>query len=291
MYAVAHGYDGEILDVGISIETLDLKPNEIKEFNMYIDPIFAGKVAYFSCFAPSDPLVVNLTTTRYNEPFEIYAEGFWMYNPIFDEDNNILYVNATNNSLLSDIKIPMRIQVSSLEEKFKVYLDYKPVDVFQSIEEDGMSWHVIFNYPARTYIHDIRITGFAEPEYRYIKLDTNNTRIIAQLPINIIPMEDSSIKLAFYNLTSYRLLQDLNYNIQFSSDNETILDLDRTAINGIDIIKHRFEEEGVIEMHINILGEEKSTSLVVVPEFPIAILIITVSMTIAIILRYKSLMH
>ncbi len=291
IYAVAHDYNGDMLDVGISLETLDLKPNEIKEFNMYIDPKFAGKVAYYSCFAPSDPLVINLTTTRYGEQFEVYAEGpLWFYNPRFDETNNILYINATNNSFLFSAPTSLRVQLSSPDEKLQVYMDNKPIDTFQSMEQDGMSWHISFDYPARSFIKDIRIVGFEEPQYKYIKFDANNTIVTAQLPREIIPMEESSIKLAFYNKTDNTLIKDQNYSIKLFKD-DLILELNRTAINGIDTINYTFEDEGVIDMEINIPEEDLTTQLVVVPEFPVSILIITVSMMLVIIMRYNPLRH
>lgn len=293
MYAVAHGSEGELLDVAMSIETLDLKPNEIKEFTMYIDPIFAGKVAYFSCFAPSDPLIMNLTTTRYNEQFEVYAEGYiWLYNPKFDEDNNILYINSTNNSVPLPFRISLMLPLSSLDERFKVYLNDKQTDAFQSMDQDGMRWHLSFDYPPITYIHEIKITGFAEPNYKYIKLDTNNTRVIAQIPREIMPMEESEIRLAFYNLTNYELMKDIDYNIKLIHNNDVILDLDRIAINGIDTITYTFEDEGVIDMQIKMLGEERQIEIVVVPEFPTSVFIITISMiSMLIILRHKLYLH
>lgn len=297
LYAVAHSKDGELLDVGISIETLDLKPNEIKNFTMYIDPIFTGKAVSFSCFGPSEPLVINLTTTRNNKPFEIYAQSIlWLYNPEF-EDNNILYLNATNNSAQLPIRVPLTLPLSSMNEKFKVFLDDNEVDAFQTLAEDEMHWHLSFDYPAVSYIKEIKVTGFAEPEYKYIKFTTgNNITVITQLPKEIIPMEESKIKLAFTNSTTAQIIRDINYNIRLIKDNEILLDENRNAINGKDTLSYIFDDGGRVDLKINILNEDlKSkieTSIVVVPEFPFSILIITISMlSMIVMLRYKYLMY
>lgn len=283
MYAVAHAPNGTLLDVAMSNVIDELKPRESKEFVMYIDPIFKGKVGYYSCFGPSDPLVMNLTVTRYNEPFEVFAQGYiWLSEPVFDEDENVLYLNATNNSMPIAYRMSLRIQLSSMDEQLQVYLGDKEADTFQSMEEDGMTWHVSFDYPARSFYPEISIKGFKEPEYKYLKLKTSNENVIValQIPREVKVNEFNAIKLAFYDTITYDRLRDVDYKIMI--DDEVY---ERNARLGMDTIMHRFSKD-VFDIKVDILDArlkgsddsiKASTEIVTVPEFPISIIIISLA--------------
>ena len=133
--------------------------------------------------------------------------------------------------------------------------------------------------------------------------DNNKVKNIAQLPKDgIFPQQDSEIRLTFFTANTNSLLRDVRYNIKFfDSDGNLLLDSTRYTPEGIDVITHRFNEEGMVTMQVNIIGVGFSiqridtsvagvaeASISVVPEFPIAILIISIAMISAIIIARKN---
>lgn len=287
VYAGAHAINGSWLDTSISQEIIEeLRPGESKPFTLYIDPIFKGQVGYYSCFAPSDPYVMNLTTTRNDEKFEVYAiSDVWFYNPKFDEETNTLHLEAASNSLPLPIKVKFRVPVSSLDEKFQVYLDGDVKDVYQSIDEDGMTWHLTFDYPPTSFVKDIRILGFKDMHYKYVTLKPNNsTKVILQIPREIHANEPSTLRLAFYN-TNDTLMKNISYNIKILENGKLELDLNRVTLTGVDVINYTFNNNGNFDVNLDINGMISKTSIVVIPEFPFSLLIISLSMLMIVIYK------
>ncbi|MEM2855651.1 MAG: hypothetical protein QW416_00905 [Candidatus Nitrosocaldaceae archaeon] len=290
IYAGAHALDGSWLDTSISHEIInELKPGESKPFTLYIDPIFYGQVGYYSCFGPSDPFVLNLTTTRNNEKFEVYSESvMWLYNQRFDEDSNTLYINASSNSTPLPMRINLRVPISSMNEKLQAYIGGNNTYTFQSMDEDGMSWHLTFEYPPLSIIHYIEIKGFDEQQFKYRSIDIDNsTRATIRMPSNMMISQPNNITLVFYNKTNDKLLKDIQYNIKLIQDNTILLDEDRDTINGIDVINYVFDREGIVNVEITINGNKTSTNIIVVPEFGASMLIMVSSVLVTLLIRYK----
>lgn len=284
LYAGAHALDGSWLDTSISEIIDELKPGESKPFTLYIDPIFYGQAGYYSCFAPSDPFVLNLTTTRNNIPFEVYSESvMWLYNSRFD--NNILYINSSSNSTPLPMLINIRLPISSMNEQLRVYMNNQSISTFQRMDEDTITWHLTFEYPALAIIDYVEIRGFEEMNYKYTKLDINDTRVIIQTPNNIM-LGNNDIKLVFYNKTNDKLIRNINYNIQLIQDNNIILDENRETVNGIDIITYNFNKEGDVKINVKINDKEGFTTISVIPEFSISIIVITLSIVSMLVIRY-----
>ncbi len=127
--------------------------------------------------------------------------------------------------------------------------------------------------------------------------DNGKVKVIAQWPEEgIFPQQESEIRLTFFNADTTSLLRDIRYNIKFFDENgDVILEQDRYTPEGIDVIRHTFDREGMVTMQVNIIGTGFSvqridtsvagtaeTSIAVVPEFPVAVLIIGIGMIAAI---------
>ncbi|MEM4237536.1 MAG: hypothetical protein QW050_00935, partial [Candidatus Nitrosocaldaceae archaeon] len=121
-------------------------------------------------------------------------------------------------------------------------------------------------------------------------------KVIATLPAQgVFPQQESEITLTFFNMDN-SLLRDIRYNVKFFDENNNmIFETDRYTPEGIDVIKHTFEKEGMVTMQINVIGSGFSmqkidtsiagtaeTSISVVPEFPVAVVIISIGMIAAI---------
>ena len=133
--------------------------------------------------------------------------------------------------------------------------------------------------------------------------DNGKVNIIAQIPEEgIFPQQESEIRLTFFNADTTSLLRDVRYNLKiFDDQGNVILEQDRYTPEGIDVIRHTFDKEGMITLQVNIIGTGFSvqrvdtsvagtaeTSLTVVPEFPLAILVISIAMIGAIIAMRKN---
>ncbi|MEM2856448.1 MAG: hypothetical protein QW416_05030 [Candidatus Nitrosocaldaceae archaeon] len=127
-------------------------------------------------------------------------------------------------------------------------------------------------------------------------IDNGKVKVIATLPAQgVFPQQESEITLTFFNMDN-SLLRDIRYNVKFFDENNNmIFETDRYTPEGIDVIKHTFEKEGMVTMQINVIGSGFSmqkidtsiagtaeTSISVVPEFPVAVVIISIGMIAAI---------
>lgn len=132
--------------------------------------------------------------------------------------------------------------------------------------------------------------------------DNGKVKVIAQMPEQgIFPQQESEIRLTFFKADN-SLLRDIRYNIKFFDENgNVLLEQDRYTPEGIDVIRHTFDKEGMVTMQVNIIGTGFSvqridtsiagtaeTSISVVPEFPVAILIISIGMITAILMLRRS---
>ncbi len=148
----------------------------------------------------------------------------------------------------------------------------------------------------RFRLEKVESTG-GEFESVVLTTDNNNAKIIAQWPKQgIFPQQESEIRLSFFT-PSNAIIRDVYYTIRFlDEDGNIILEQDRYAPEGIDVIKHTFDREGIVTMQVNIKGTgpmqklntniagNTETSISVVPEFPIAILVISIAMVSAIVM-------
>ncbi len=161
--ALIHGMNGELLDVGQNTEMISkLEPGEIREFSMYPDPSIISPIQYYSCFALGDETIINVTTTRSGEKFDYrYDSGNWFSYAEFNEKGNELSMHASNSWPI-DLFASFEFPVYSINEKFQVFLNEKPVDFIQSIDKMG-NWHVAFIMGPREN-GKLVITGFEEKD-------------------------------------------------------------------------------------------------------------------------------
>lgn len=161
LFALAHGFDHKVLDVGKNIMPIDnLKPGELRNFTMYPDPSFISMVQYYSCFAPNDGSVIPVSSIRNGEKFFFrYDSGSWYAYAEFNDAGTELTMRTQNSypiSTYTNFEFP----VFSNDEKFNVTLNDQKIDFIQSIDEMG-NWHVAFEVKP----HDagtLKITGFAK---------------------------------------------------------------------------------------------------------------------------------
>lgn len=158
--AVIHGNADAVLDVGRSLERIDMEPGEVSEFSMYPDPAVSGEVTYYSCFAVTDSFVRPVYTERNGERFYFRYESGAAYSfPQFDEGGTELRMRASNSFPL-ETYASFEFPVLADGESFSVYVNDAPKESVQSLDEWG-NWHVSFSVePFES--GEILITGFAE---------------------------------------------------------------------------------------------------------------------------------
>ncbi len=159
VFAIIHGFE-RILDMGQNMEMMEkMEPGEIRNFSMYPDPSITEEVYYYSCFAPSDVSVIQLSTIRNGEKFYFrYDSGSWYYDAKFNEEGTELSLKTYFTFQLETYASFEFARYDS--EKYNVYLNGEPKPFIQSIDEYG-NWHVSFGVEPRE-TGDLLITGFAE---------------------------------------------------------------------------------------------------------------------------------
>jgi hypothetical protein len=172
VYATIHGDKNVFLDVGKNIEVIDkIEPGQIIEFTMYPDPLFADDVNYYSCFAIGDETIVPLYALRNGERFDFRYDSTASFTVVgFDETGTKLYIDGINS-----FKVPTFVNFefpkTSDNEKFDVFVNEKPVEFIQSMDEYG-NWHVAFAIDGSSQTK-ILISGFENPKQQAIlKIDT-----------------------------------------------------------------------------------------------------------------------
>lgn len=159
VFAIIHGFE-RILDMGQNMEMIEkMEPGEIRNFSMYPDPSITEEVYYYSCFAPSDVSVIQLSTIRNGEKFYFrYDSGSWYYDAKFNEEGTELSMKTYFTFQLETYASFEFARYDS--EKYNVYLNGEPKPFIQSIDEYGNS-HVSFGVEPRE-TGELLITGFAE---------------------------------------------------------------------------------------------------------------------------------
>lgn len=162
VYATIHGDNHVFLDVGKNIEKIEkIEPGQIIEFTMYPDPLFADDINYYSCFAIGDETIVPLYAVRNGERFDFRYDSTASFTVAgFDETGTKLYIDGINS-----FKVPTFVNFefpkTSDDEKFAVFVNEKPVEFIQSIDEYG-NWHIAFAMEGASQ-SKILISGFENP--------------------------------------------------------------------------------------------------------------------------------
>ena len=161
VYALIHGLDNKVLDMGQSIERIDqILPGEVKEFTMYPDAVIKEKILYYSCFAVIDTTVTPQFAIRNGARFDYRYDSFtWYSNAKFNDEGTELSM-TTYNSFPIETYANFEFPASSQDEKFQVYLNEKPKNNIQSKDEWG-NWHVAFKVDPRES-GNVLITGFSK---------------------------------------------------------------------------------------------------------------------------------
>ncbi len=161
VYALIHGLDNKVLDMGQSIERIDqILPGEIKEFTMYPDAAIKDQISYYSCFAVIDSTVIPQFAIRNGARFDYRYDSYtWYSNAKFNDDGTKLSM-TTYNSFPLETYANFEFPASSEDEKFQVYVNEKPKNNIQSKDEWG-NWHVAFTVEPRES-GNVLITGFSK---------------------------------------------------------------------------------------------------------------------------------
>lgn len=161
VYALIHGEDGKLLDVGQSSQIINnMKPGEVREFIIFPDPSVASAVKYYSCFAIGDETIIPVIVDRKGKQYNFrYDSGVWFAYAKFNEAGNQL-IMKTQNSWPLEIYANFEFPRMSNAEKFTVYLNDETIKHIQSIDEFG-NWHVAFIMAPHTS-GEIKITGFED---------------------------------------------------------------------------------------------------------------------------------
>lgn len=161
VYALIHGLDNKVLDMGQSIERIDqILPGEIKEFTMYPDAAIKDKILYYSCFAVGDSTVIPQFAIRNGARFDYRYDSYtWYSNAKFNDEGTELSM-TTLNSFPLETYANFEFLVDSEDEKFQVYVNEKPKTNIQSKDEWG-NWHVAFTVEPRES-GNVLITGFSK---------------------------------------------------------------------------------------------------------------------------------
>jgi hypothetical protein len=161
VYALIHGLDNKVLDMGQSIERIDqILPGEIKEFTMYPDAAIKEKILYYSCFAVGDSTVIPQFAIRNGDRFDYRYDSYtWYSNAKFNDEGTELSM-TTYNSFPLETYANFEFPVGSENEKFQVYVNEKPKTNIQSKDEWG-NWHVAFTVEPRES-GNVLITGFSK---------------------------------------------------------------------------------------------------------------------------------
>jgi len=161
VYALIHGLDNKVLDMGQSIERIDqILPGEIKEFTMYPDAAITDQISYYSCFAVGDSTVIPQFAIRNGARFDYRYDSYtWYSNAKFNDEGTELSM-TTLNSFPLETYANFEFSASSEDEKFQVYVNEKPKTNIQSKDEWG-NWHVAFTVEPRES-GNVLITGFSK---------------------------------------------------------------------------------------------------------------------------------
>ena len=161
VYALIHGLDNRVLDMGQSIERIEqILPGEIKEFTMYPDAAITDKISYYSCFAVIDSTVIPQFAIRNGDRFDYRYDSYtWYSNAKFNDDGTELSM-TTYNSFPIGTYANFEFPVGSEDEKFQVYVNEKLKTNIQSKDEWG-NWHVAFTVEPRES-GNVLITGFSK---------------------------------------------------------------------------------------------------------------------------------
>jgi len=160
VYALIHGQDHEVLDVGINFEKIEkIEPGQTVEFTLYPDPKFTDMVSYYSCFAIGDETIVPMYATRDGERYDFRYDSTASFIVAgFDDSGTELSIYGINS-----FKIPTYVNfefpMASSQEKFDVTVNGEPIEFIQSIDEMN-NWHVAFDVEGSSQ-NDIVIRGFA----------------------------------------------------------------------------------------------------------------------------------
>lgn len=159
VYALIHGSDHSVIDVGKNIEKIEkMDPGEIIDFTIYPDPLVSDNVSYYSCFAIGDETIVPLYAMRGAERFDFRYDSTASFSVVgFDATGTSLSIYGINS-----FKVPTYVNFefpkTSDEEKFNVFVNEKPVKFIQSLDEEG-NWHVAFDVAGASQ-NNIVIAGF-----------------------------------------------------------------------------------------------------------------------------------
>ena len=161
VYALIYSEDGNLLDMGQSIEIFDrLNPGEIREFTIYPDPSVSSDAYYYSCFAVGDSSVVEYETIRKSEPYLFrYDSGAWFAYATFNDAGDKLTLK-TQNSFPLEAGANLEFPRHSDTETFDVSFNGASVTSQQSLDEMG-NWHVVFKLPAHSS-GLITVSGFED---------------------------------------------------------------------------------------------------------------------------------
>lgn len=161
VYALIHGKNNELIDVGKNIETIEkIEVGEKKEFSIYPDPSLASQVSYYSCFAIGDDAIIPMFVIREGKKFEFrYESGAYFDDLKFDDGKNTLELFARNPwpiQVYANFEFPMERET----QKFHVSIDGEQINALQSRDDYG-NWHVAFNLGPQTN-KQILISGFED---------------------------------------------------------------------------------------------------------------------------------
>ena len=233
IYAVIHGYDDETLDMGENFSPIsEMKPGEIREFTMYPDPKFSSDVWYYSCFAVGQDSIIVLTVPRNDDIFKIrYDSSILLSYPEFDLQGETLSFTLIQGWEFQNY-MNLEFPKYSENESFQVFLNDKPIDFIQSIDE-MQNWHVSFFVEPQSE-GTLTITGF----------DSNGTPFEPE----IIPPQVSNAAISWANdqISDSEFLENINFLI-----NQKIISLP------LQITSEQQKIPSWIKISINWWSEEK----------------------------------
>jgi hypothetical protein len=187
VYATIHGQGNVFLDVGKSLDTIEkIEPGQIIDFTMYPDSSIASMIKYYSCFAIGDETVVPLFAMRNGEKFNFRYDSTASFTAMgFDDSGTTLHIDGINS-----FKVPTFVNfefpMTSEKEKFTVFVNEKPAQFIQSIDQDG-NWHVAFDVDGASQ-YKIKIDGFenqAKPNLVQSTLEPEYSPLYYLIPIAV----------------------------------------------------------------------------------------------------------
>lgn len=182
IYALIHGKDNKVLDMGQSVEDISkIEPGEKKQFTMYPDPLVAPDVKYYSCFVIGEDPVIPAYVMREGKRFNFrYVSSAYLDNLKFDDGKKTLSFLARNPwplAVYANIELPRESET----QNYKVFINDQPV--YAPVSTDGFgNWHIAFNLDHQGS-YNVLITGFGPKDESVSQILKNSYYLLGIIPI------------------------------------------------------------------------------------------------------------